>query len=135
MLPRPRTPSPSACCGSGCTPCVMDLHQQVELVCMILIFKVTFPGTLDRFKSWKLECLLTQEVDLWEKENQGEKVPYADVAKLQPLNYTEFEVAKSLCGTSTVSRWLKWWRLPRAAGCSRCAWALRKLWATRYRNG
>ena len=67
---------------------------------MILIFKVTFPGTLERFKSWKLECLLTQEVDLWEKENQGEKVPYADVAKLQPLNYTEFEVAKHLWGTS-----------------------------------
>jgi len=35
-----------------------------------------------------------QEVDLWEKENQGEKVPYADVAKLQPLNYTEFEVVE-----------------------------------------
>ena len=73
---------------------------------MIFIFKVTFPGTLERFK-WKLECLLTQEVDLWEKENQGEKVPYADVAKLQPLNYTEFEVAKIICGTTTVSRWLK----------------------------
>ena len=31
MLPRPRTPSPSACCGNGCTPCVMDLHQQVAM--------------------------------------------------------------------------------------------------------
>jgi len=29
MLPRPRTPSPSACCGNGCSPCVMDLHEQV----------------------------------------------------------------------------------------------------------
>ena len=32
MLPRPRTPSPSACCGNGCSPCVMDLHEQVGFV-------------------------------------------------------------------------------------------------------
>ena len=32
MLPRPRTPSPSACCGNGCSPCVMDLHDQVGFV-------------------------------------------------------------------------------------------------------
>ena len=32
MLPRPRTPSPSACCGNGCSPCVMDLHDQVGFI-------------------------------------------------------------------------------------------------------
>ena len=32
MLSRPRTPSPSACCGNGCSPCVMDLHDQVGFV-------------------------------------------------------------------------------------------------------
>jgi len=62
MLPRPRTPSPSACCGNGCNPCVMDLHQQ--------------------------------EVEMWVRESEGGEEKFTNVAKLQPLNYTEFEVVE-----------------------------------------
>ena len=48
MLPRPRTPSPSACCGNGCNPCVMDLHQQVGTKCGIFCVK-----TWDRQKIYR----------------------------------------------------------------------------------
>lgn len=28
LPPRPKSPLPGDCCGSGCTPCVMDIHEQ-----------------------------------------------------------------------------------------------------------
>jgi len=25
--PKPRKPDPGECCGSGCTPCILELHE------------------------------------------------------------------------------------------------------------
>ena len=51
MLARPRTPSPSACCGNGCSPCVMDLHQQVLMKSGIKTWVLTSAHNL-----WNFGC-------------------------------------------------------------------------------
>ena len=28
LPPRPEAPLPSDCCGSGCSPCIFELHEQ-----------------------------------------------------------------------------------------------------------
>ena len=94
MLPRPRTPSPSACCGNGCTPCVMDLHQQVawNLGC------VRKPGN-----DWiYCQFYLGQEVEMWERESSGREEKCSTLGKLQPLDYMEFEVATN---TKLTTEW------------------------------
>ena len=38
---------------------------------------------------------LAQEVEMWLRESEGREEKDSNVAKLQPLNYTEFEVGTS----------------------------------------
>ena len=38
---------------------------------------------------------IAQEVEMWVRESEGGEEKCSNVAKLQPLNYTEFEVATS----------------------------------------
>ena len=124
MFPRPRTPSPSACCGNGCTPCVMDLHQQVVLWSM----------TCTKTREWG--CSLAQEVEMWLREGDGGEEKCTNVDNLQPFNYTEFEVVtKSQSTNWTASRWWRLWRRLKAVGSTSCVWDPLKFWAIRYRNG
>ena len=61
----------------------MDLHQQV--------------GKKSGYLSQKPENdrkHIAQEVEMWVRESEGRE-KFSNVAKLQPLNYTEFEVATS----------------------------------------
>ena len=56
----------------------MDLHQQVGTKYGIFLRKY-----------------IAQEVEMWVRESEREEEKCPSVAKLQPLNYTEFEVATS----------------------------------------
>ena len=42
-----------------------------------------------------IKCYLAQEVEMWLRESKGREEVCSNVEKLQPLNYTEFEVATS----------------------------------------
>ena len=63
----------------------MDLHQQVGTKYGIFLRK---PETDRKY--------IAQEVEMWVRESEGREEKFTNVAKLQPLNYTEFEVATSL---------------------------------------
>ena len=125
MLPRPRTPSPSACCGNGCNPCVMDLHQQVGTKCGIFCVK-----TWDRQKIYR-----TGSGDvakrMWGVRGEVHKCSKTSTFELHRV----WGGHKSYTHSWIASRWWRWKRHLKAVGSSSCAWAPLKCWATRYRIG
>ena len=63
----------------------MDLHQQVGEKMIWDLFG----------ENLGMREYIAQEVEMWVRESEGGDAKCSNVAKLQPLNYTDFEVAKN----------------------------------------
>ena len=89
----------------------MDLHQQVGEKMIWDLFG----------ENLGMREYIAQEVEMWVRESEGGDEKCSNVAKLQPLNYTDFEVAKTPKPTMyLISRWWRWKRHLKAVGSSSC---------------